>query len=127
MRATSSDRAGGRSRTRGPEPPNESAREQYHAFWATMDRCPTIEALEREFDREARRRGASQSTVEAFMMSLRDRGIAALAEPDTRRRLSELSSAQVVECMGRIIQHRAKYPDADDLLLVLSKQAEPAE
>jgi hypothetical protein len=45
---------------------------------------------------EARRRVAA-STVEALMYSLRSRGVAALAEPDCQRRLSELNDDQVRE------------------------------
>jgi hypothetical protein len=45
---------------------------------------------------------APQATVEALMYSLRERGTAALAEPDTKRRLSELVDAQVVEVGKRL-------------------------
>jgi transposase len=42
-----------------------------------------------------KRLGAAASTVEAVMYSLRERGIPALAEPDTRRRLSSLDAQQL--------------------------------
>jgi hypothetical protein len=45
---------------------------------------------------------AADMTVEALMYSLRERGTQALAEPDTRRRLSELSDAQTVEVGKRL-------------------------
>jgi hypothetical protein len=41
-------------------------------------------------------------TVEALMYSLRERGTKALAEPDTRRRLSQCSDAQVIEVGNRL-------------------------
>jgi hypothetical protein len=46
---------------------------------------------------------AAQSTVEALMYSLRERGVAALQERDTRRRLGELDERQLIE-VGRRCQ-----------------------
>jgi len=45
---------------------------------------------------------AADMTVEALMYSLRERGTKALAEPDTRRRLSQCSDAQVIEVGNRL-------------------------
>jgi len=45
---------------------------------------------------------APQSTVEALMMGLRERGIAALTEPKVRRRLSECDEQQVAEVGNRL-------------------------
>jgi len=45
---------------------------------------------------------AAAMTVEALMYSLRERGTKALAEPDTRRRLSQCSDAQVIEVGNRL-------------------------
>src|SRR5215831_5961609 len=45
---------------------------------------------------------APQSTVEALMMGLRERGIAALTEPKVRCRLSECDAQQVVEVGNRL-------------------------
>jgi hypothetical protein len=53
------------------------------------------------FDR-ARGSGAAQSTIEALMWSLRTRGTKALAEPETQRRLSDLSDDQLVEVGNRL-------------------------
>jgi hypothetical protein len=58
------------------------------------------------------------STVEALMLSLRERGAAALREPNTLRRLSELSTAQVREVIARLIKLRPRYPAIDDDLLL---------
>jgi hypothetical protein len=44
---------------------------------------------------------AAYGTVEALMYSLRERGIKALSEPDTRRRVSELSEEQLHEVSAR--------------------------
>jgi hypothetical protein len=44
---------------------------------------------------------AANSTLEALMFSLRS-GVSALKEPDTRRRLAELSDEQVLEVGGRL-------------------------
>ena len=93
-----------------------SPQERYRAFWDRMDRCPTIDALEREFAREAGAAGAPRATVEAFLYSLRDRGMAALAEQETERRLLELLPDQIEQCMERIAAHRPQYPNAAELL-----------
>jgi hypothetical protein len=45
---------------------------------------------------------AAASTVEALMFSLRERGIPALDEPDTRRRLSQLNDSQLLEVAARL-------------------------
>src|SRR5262249_33731006 len=51
---------------------------------------------------DPRRHPTPQSTVEALMYSLRERGVAALSEPDCRRRLSELSDDQMREVATRL-------------------------
>jgi transposase len=43
-----------------------------------------------------------QATVEALMYSLRERGVHALEEPATKRRLAELSDEQVIEVGERL-------------------------
>jgi len=57
-----------------------------------------------EINRAARERynAAPKPTVEAPMYSLRERGVRALEEPNTLRRLSELSEAQIKEVCRRI-------------------------
>ena len=45
---------------------------------------------------------AAGATIEALMYSLRERSIRALEEPDTRRRLSQLSDAQLIEVANRL-------------------------
>jgi hypothetical protein len=53
---------------------------------------------------------AAWSTVEALMLGLRERGTAALEEPETRRRLAELPDVQVIEVGARL--RRLKPPTA---------------
>jgi hypothetical protein len=43
-----------------------------------------------------------QATIEALMLGLRERGVAALNEPDTQRRLADLSKGQLVEVATRL-------------------------
>jgi hypothetical protein len=62
----------------------------------------SIEALMAHFDRARRRHGAPQPTVEALMYSLRTRGVKALEESSTRRRLSDLREQQLHEVCGRL-------------------------
>ena len=45
---------------------------------------------------------AAQSTVEALMYSLRERGIKERSEPDTQRRISELSEEQLHDVGSRL-------------------------
>ena len=66
---------------------------------------------------------AAGSTVEALMYSLRQRGVAALRERDTLRRLSHLSTEQVRDVIGRLMALRQRYPAVnDDLLFLLGEQ-----
>jgi hypothetical protein len=79
------------SRWQGPSshiPPN----------WESM----SIEALMAHFDRAGRAHGAPKPTVEALMFDLRERGVKALEESATKRRLSELSDQQVIEVGNRL-------------------------
>jgi hypothetical protein len=46
--------------------------------------------------------GAAPTTVEAAMYSLRERGTAALIEPDCRRRLFELNEQQILDVAVRL-------------------------
>ncbi len=52
--------------------------------------------------RQRKLHGAAPTTVEAVMYSLRERGTAALLEPDCRRRLSELNERQIREVAVRL-------------------------
>jgi hypothetical protein len=45
---------------------------------------------------------AAESTVEALMLGLRQRGLKALTEPPVKRRLSELSDEQLIEVGNRL-------------------------
>lgn len=61
---------------------------------------------------------AAPTTVEALMYSLRQRGAAALFEPDCQRRVSELSREQVKEVIERLDRLRPKYSAITDGLLL---------
>jgi hypothetical protein len=52
--------------------------------------------------RERKLYGAAPTTIEAVMYSLRERGTAALLEPNCRRRLSELNERQIVDIAVRL-------------------------
>jgi hypothetical protein len=67
--------------------------------------------------------GAPQAIIEALMFSLRERGKAALSEADCRRRLADLSSAQVREVIARLIKLQPRYGAiTDELLFLLGEQ-----
>ena len=61
--------------------------------------------------------GAAETTVEALMLSLRERGVAALTEPATQLRLSQLSRSQVDEVVVRLNRLRGKFPAIGDGLI----------
>jgi hypothetical protein len=66
---------------------------------------------------------AAPATVEALMLSLRSRGVAALAEDTTQRRLADLSTAQVREVIRRLDKLRPRYPQiTDELIAALREQ-----
>jgi hypothetical protein len=66
---------------------------------------------------------APAATVSGLVFSLRERGDAALAEPDCRRRLAEISTTQVREVIGRLIAVRPRYPAiTDELIFRLGEQ-----
>jgi hypothetical protein len=66
--------------------------------------------------------GAAGSTVEALMYELRTLGLAALAGPNCRRRVSELSPDQVRAVIERLDRLRPNYPAiTDDLILTIGE------
>jgi hypothetical protein len=85
------------------------------------DGVASAEELHRDYEAALRRRrelhGAAGSTVEALMYEFRTYGLAALAGPNCRCRLSELSNAQVREVIGRLMRIRPNYPAITDELL----------
>jgi hypothetical protein len=72
----------------------------------------SFEALIAHFDGARRRSGAPQATVEALMFSLRERGVKALQESATKRRLSVLSDQQVIEVGNRLQRLRPEIARA---------------
>jgi hypothetical protein len=103
--------------TGGPRvPPKEAERDE-----AVRERFPTAWELQAMYEDSLRRQrekyGAAPSTVEALMWGLRTKGIAHLHEPNCRRRLSELSTAQLHKVIARLIQLRPEYPAITDELI----------
>jgi hypothetical protein len=67
-------------------------------------------------------RGALQPTVEGLMYSLRERGVAALEEPDTKRRLSQLNDRQLAEVgdrLQRLKPHIARAWTAEEVKVLI--------
>ena len=69
---------------------------------AKLKREPDYGELSQAFYADHFRGRAASSTVEALMYSLRERRTAALAEPDTQRRISELSEEQLQQVGARV-------------------------
>jgi hypothetical protein len=110
--AAACEAADAKQASKSPDPHLDKLR-QLMADEVTLDRAYS------KIHREHFRGRAAARTVEALMLSLRERGTAALAEPQTRRRLATLSSAQVREVLARLIALRPSYPAIDDDLLFL--------
>jgi len=74
--------------------------------------------LNRRHDNEA-----PQVTIEALVYELRTHGLAALEPPNCRRRLADVSTAQLRDVIARLLRLRPKYlAITDDLLLKLGEQ-----
>jgi hypothetical protein len=70
-----------------------------------------------------RSKNAAESTVEALMHSLRERGVAALSDRGCLDRLADLSSTQVRDVITRLIALRPRYPSiTDELIFKLGEQ-----
>jgi hypothetical protein len=81
----------------------------------------TLERAWHEINRLTDR--ATASTIEALMLALRERGAAALAEPDRQKLLANVSTAQMRDILARLMAFRPSYPAIDDeLLFLLGKQ-----
>ena len=78
--------------------------------------------LQRDQDNALRRyrdqHGAAETTVDALMFSLCQRGVAALSEPTTKQRLSELSKSQLADVAVRLHRLRVKYPTITDQVII---------
>ncbi len=90
------------------------------------DPFPSAGELQKTYDTKLRHQrekyGAEESTVEAVMYALRQRGAAALRNERTRQRIVELSSRQLNGVIARLARLRGKYPKiTDDLLLALAE------
>ena len=73
--------------------------------------------------RQRERYAAAPTTIEALMYELRTLGLAALAGHNCQRRLAELSTEQLRDVIGRLMQVRSRYPAiTDEVLLRLGDQ-----
>jgi hypothetical protein len=61
---------------------------------------------------------AAASTIEALMLGLRERGVAALKEAPVQQRLNALSPEQLHDVIARLIRLRPQYPKITDALLL---------
>jgi hypothetical protein len=91
----------------------QQKRDKYHTFdgrdkltslRALMDDDVSLERAYSEIHQHHFEGRAAQSTVEALMLGLRERGVAALKEPPVQQRLDALSEPQLHEVCARL-QH----------------------
>jgi hypothetical protein len=88
-----------------------------------LDPNVSIERAWTEIYRHRQTGRVAASSVEALTLELRERGEAALAKPESRRRLAALSTTQVREVIARLIALRPRHPAiTDDLLFRLGEQ-----
>ena len=116
---------GKRPRYSTPERPIDWSESEHLAFLRHLMANETIslDAAWNEFGRAARERynAAPKPTVEALMFSLRERGVTALEEADTLRRLSNLSDQQVIEVGDRLLNPEIARPWTTEEIEVLFK------
>jgi hypothetical protein len=84
------------------------------ANWETM----SVGGLWRALNDPRRRADAAQSTYDALLYELRTYGIAQLAKPNCRDRLSSLSTRQLRELIAALMRLKPKYPAINDELLL---------
>jgi hypothetical protein len=89
--------------------------EEIRQFWALLDM--SIDAAWHHLN--TCRDGATYSTIEALMLSLR-RGPEALTRPDTLDRLAQLSEQQLLEVMARLQTFKLAPAWKDEDLEVLA-------
>ena len=61
--------------------------------------------------------GAPQTTYDALLFELSRHGVSRLSELNCRRRLSDLSTAQVRELIAALLRLRSKHPAITDELV----------
>jgi hypothetical protein len=89
--------------------------------------APSAAQLQAEYERALARRanGAAATTVEALMYSLRERRTGALKEPDTKRRIAQLSEEQLVQVVERLQRLKIVEPwsgqEIDQLFIARTK------
>jgi hypothetical protein len=59
---------------------------------------------------EVNRQPAPTATLEALMHSLRTRGLSAVSEPNTRRRLMQMDDQQLAEIVQRLLKPKIGQP-----------------
>jgi hypothetical protein len=67
-----------------------------------LDLDASLERTHHEINAAQRHGRAADFTVEALMLGLRSRGVAALAERNVRRRITELDDDQALEVASRL-------------------------
>jgi hypothetical protein len=78
------------------------------ALWEALNAAPRLEA--------------AKSTCDALLYELRTLGVAALAGPNCKQRLSALSTKQLRDLIAALMRLRPQYPAiTDDLLLKLGE------
>ena len=87
------------SRRKAPRPAGQPPHDSAEIAWRLLDESFSLERAWSEINEDSGR--AASSTVEALVFSLRAGGTA-LAFPHARRRLSELSEAQLHEVSARL-------------------------
>jgi len=94
-----------RSRARGEQPRHIDA-----SLWRAPDTAPGRGSVSVEEINRHNRERAPQSTCDALLWELREYGLPQLTKPDCRRRLADLSTAQIRDLIAALIRLRPKYP-----------------
>jgi len=107
--------------------PRTKVSEEIKRFWRLLDPKVSLERAWYEFNARACAGRAAESTVEALMCTSLRRGPGALANPNTLRRLAELSEQQLLAVMVRLQKFKphiapAWTPEQVEALAIVRKK-----
>jgi hypothetical protein len=102
---------------------NDDPEHEHERLRGLLDDDVTLERANYEIKRHHFQGRTATSTVEALMVGLRERGMAAFMDPKVERRLGEMSAEQFREVIARLIKLRPQCRAiTDELLLQLEER-----
>jgi hypothetical protein len=97
---------------------NDDPEDEHERLRGLLDDDVTLERAYYEINRHHFQGRTATATIEAVVMGLRERGMAAFMDPKVERRLGEVSAEQLREVIGRLIKLRPQCRAITDELLL---------